>query len=119
MSDTSLHVTPPSARALVGVGRRDMTPPVGIYARMWGAAKHDVSEGTHRPLSTTALAIRESSDSPPLVLASVDLALLGDLGGNDDEQRLMRPIYEALNLDPRRVMVACAFINRSFYSESY
>ena len=33
-----------------GVARRDVTPPVGIYARSWGAATHEVAEGVHRPL---------------------------------------------------------------------
>ena len=28
-----------------GVATRDVTPPVGIYARSWGAATHDVAEG--------------------------------------------------------------------------
>lgn len=52
------RVCPPSARVAVGVGRRDITPPVGIYARHWGAAAHDVAEGVHRPLCATAMAIR-------------------------------------------------------------
>lgn len=105
--ETGLNETPPSARVLTGVGRRDITPPVGIYARMWGAAKHDVSAGTHRPLSTTSLVIRAGRNAPPLTLISVDLALLGDLGGKDDERRMMAPLLEKLRLDPQRVMVNC------------
>ncbi|MBC8355337.1 MAG: neutral/alkaline non-lysosomal ceramidase N-terminal domain-containing protein [Planctomycetes bacterium] len=41
----------------VGVARGDVTPPVGIYHRMWGAATHDRSTGVHRPLTATVLAI--------------------------------------------------------------
>ena len=32
----------------------DVTPPVGIYARSWGAAAHDTAEGIHRPFAATA-----------------------------------------------------------------
>lgn len=48
----------------VGVARGDITPPVGIYHRMWGAATHDRSTGVHRPLTATVLAIapRESTE---------------------------------------------------------
>ncbi len=51
------HVDVPQAICLAGVARRDITPPVGIYHRMWGAATHDQSTGIHRPLTCTALAI--------------------------------------------------------------
>ena len=37
-----------------GVATRDITPPVGIYARSWGAATHEVAEGVHRPFTATA-----------------------------------------------------------------
>jgi hypothetical protein len=43
--------------ARVGVARREITPPVGIRARLWGAATHDVAAGVHRPLTATALAM--------------------------------------------------------------
>ncbi|MBC8870411.1 MAG: neutral/alkaline non-lysosomal ceramidase N-terminal domain-containing protein [Planctomycetes bacterium] len=45
----------PQSRCLAGVTRDDITPPVGIYHRMWGAAMHDRSTGVHRPLTATAL----------------------------------------------------------------
>ena len=40
-----------------GVARRDVTPPVGIYSRSWGAATHDVAEGVHRPLTATGAGV--------------------------------------------------------------
>lgn len=33
----------------------DITPPVGIYHRMWGAALHDRATGVHRPLMAVLL----------------------------------------------------------------
>ena len=46
----------PQSFCRAGVARRDITPPVGIYHRMWGAATHERSTGVHRPLKATALA---------------------------------------------------------------
>ncbi len=56
---TNIHEKPkleyPHSLCQFGIARRDITPPVGIYHRMWGAAKHDQSEGVHRPLIATAV----------------------------------------------------------------
>jgi hypothetical protein len=49
------HVDTPQTRCQVGVARGDITPPVGIYHRMWGAAVHDKATGVHRPLLATLL----------------------------------------------------------------
>ncbi|EMI21018.1 Alkaline ceramidase domain protein [Rhodopirellula maiorica SM1] len=57
----------------IGIARIDITPPVGVYSRNWGAAKHDVADSIHRPLSLTALALSSSEDQPPLVLIDADL----------------------------------------------
>jgi hypothetical protein len=64
-----------SFRGVIGVARQDITPPVGIHARNWGAATHDVADGVHQPLTLTALTLeRTRSDMPsPLVLISADL----------------------------------------------
>jgi hypothetical protein len=57
-----------------GVARRDVTPPVGIYARSWGAATHDVAEGVHRPLTATAAHFAPlDGDGPTLVLVALDV----------------------------------------------
>ena len=42
--------TTSTTRCLFGVARRDVTPPVGIYARSWGAATHDAAERHGEPL---------------------------------------------------------------------
>jgi hypothetical protein len=61
-------------RGVIGVAGRDITPPIGIHARNWGASTHDVAEGVHRPLTLTALTIEPSDGvGPPLVLISADL----------------------------------------------
>ncbi|MGE5192093.1 MAG: hypothetical protein ACM3U2_06280 [Deltaproteobacteria bacterium] len=45
----------PQSRCRLGVARCDITPPVGIYHRMWGAATHERATGVHRPLTATAV----------------------------------------------------------------
>jgi hypothetical protein len=74
------HLDTPQSRCRLGLARCDITPPVGIYHRMWGAATHDRATGIHRPLTATALVFR-AADEPPTpqteqVLVAVDLCLL-------------------------------------------
>jgi hypothetical protein len=57
--------------AMYGIARADITPPVGIYSRNWGAAKHDVATSVHRPLTLNVLTI--SNDSSPMVFVEADL----------------------------------------------
>jgi hypothetical protein len=58
------HVDTPQTRCRVGAAQTDITPPVGIYHRMWGAAAHDRATGTHRPLLATALWLEPASGDP-------------------------------------------------------
>ena len=57
------RVDTPQTRCRAAFARADITPPVGLYHRMWGAAPHDQSTGVHRPLTATALWLG-SLDSP-------------------------------------------------------
>ncbi|MFN8710055.1 MAG: hypothetical protein ACK50J_25575, partial [Planctomyces sp.] len=59
---SSLRVQTPQSRCRAGVARRDITPPVGIYHRMWGAATHDRATGVHRPLLATVLVLCPSGE---------------------------------------------------------
>jgi hypothetical protein len=62
----------PAFSGRAGVARRDVTPPVGIYARNWGAAEHETAEGIHAPLSCSAVALRSAPEDDPLVLLALD-----------------------------------------------
>ena len=73
MSQVPSIPAPSSFRGLIGVAREDITAPVGIYARSWGAAKHDVAEGLHRSLTLTCLTFQAAGDERPLVLIAADL----------------------------------------------
>jgi hypothetical protein len=59
-----------------GIAWTDITPPVGMYHRMWGAASHDRSTGIHRPLRTTVVVMRPLKDGARTVLVSLDHCLL-------------------------------------------
>ena len=90
------------------IARRDITPPVGIYHRMWGAATHERATGIHRPLLATALA-----------MASTATAVCGDDGQSlyvvvaldrADHRRVAqqhrpRHVLDALDIGPRRRLV--------------
>ena len=81
---------------------RDITPPVGIYARMWGCAEHDTAEGIHRPLLATVVSFRQADDGPPLILASLDL---GWWPGPEDEWFVRGPVIERMGLESAQLMV--------------
>src|SRR5437016_3042079 len=49
------RVDTPQTRCRAGVACGDITPPVGIYHRLWGAAIHDRATAVHRPLLATLL----------------------------------------------------------------
>jgi hypothetical protein len=100
----------PSAAVEIGVAREEISPPAGIYARSWGAAKHDVAEGLHQPLSTTAMAIRGQGSPDPLLLVSADLGWWQRV---EDEWLVRGPLIEQLGLKPDRVMVACIHTHAS------
>src|SRR5438132_11888019 len=73
-------VETPQSRCRLGVARCDITPPVGIYHRMWGAATHERAAGIHRPLTATALVFRAhdlpASPATEQVVIAVDHCLL-------------------------------------------
>src|SRR5438132_12874844 len=92
--------THPEFAGLLGAAREDITPPLGIYARNWGAAKHDVAEGIHRPFTATALTMKAAAGGDPLVLVALDLGWWKSV---DDERQVRAAVMETLKLDPSRV----------------
>ena len=84
----------PSARCYAGAARADMTPPVGMYTRMWGAALHDCHTAVHKPLLATALAIAADAAAPPRLILGLDLCLLGV----EEMQEIRAAVLGALGL---------------------
>jgi hypothetical protein len=70
------RVDTPQTRCRAGFARADITPPVGIYHRMWGAALHDRATGVHRPLLATALWLESSDRSARQLVIGLDHCLL-------------------------------------------
>ena len=67
------EVSHPAFSGRIGIARGDITPPVDIYSRNWGAAKYDQAESIHKPLCVTAISIASQEHSTPLVLLDFDL----------------------------------------------
>lgn len=103
MSQIPLTYAHPAFTGLIGVAREDITPPVGIYARNWGAAAHDVAEGIHQPLTLTTLTLQSSPTEPPLVLIVADL---GWWRSAQDEWALRSAVLDKFSLDPARLMIS-------------
>lgn len=96
--------TEPSFAGVVGVARRDITPPAGIYARNWGAAPADTAVGVHRPLTCTVLTVRAADvDEAPLVLAAIDA---GWFRGPEGATYLRDKVCRELGLSGERLMLA-------------
>jgi hypothetical protein len=100
------YVDTPQSRCGFGLARRDVTPPIGIYHRMWGAATHDRATGVHRPLTATAVVFRaaEQAVAPATeqVVVAVDLCLLGDREMN----ALRDTVCREAGLEPSQLTVA-------------
>ena len=73
---STMIVRTPTSRCEFGIAWTDITPPVGMYHRMWGAASHDRSTGIHRPLRVTVVVMRPLDHSHQTVLVSLDHCLL-------------------------------------------
>ncbi len=99
------RVNSPQSVCRFGVARGDVTPPVGIYHRMWGAARHDRSTGVHRPLTATAAVfqpIDAAAGEEMQVVLAVDHCLLWA----KDMDELLARVADATGLPRDGVTVA-------------
>lgn len=100
---TVVEQTFSTTHCLFGVARRDVTPPVGIYSRSWGAATHDVAEGVHRPLTATAGVFAPlAGGGPTLALVALDV---GWFPYGPDERALREAIMDRSGLGEAEVLV--------------
>ena len=104
MRKSATHFAHPSFKGVIGVAQVDITPPVGIYSRLWGAAAHDTAEGVHRPLKATVMTIQSHVNETPLVLAGIDLGWWRNLA---DEREVRGLIINEFGSGEEDVMI-CA-----------
>ncbi len=98
-----MNVTHSYTRCRFGVATRDVTPPVGIYARCWGAATHEVAEGVHRPFAATAAVFAPlAGNEPTLALVGVDLGWFQHL---PDERKLRETIRRDTRLEESALLI--------------
>lgn len=70
------RIDTPQTRCKIGFARADITPPVGIYHRMWGAALHDRATSVHRPLIATVMHIESLDGKNRLLVLGLDHCIL-------------------------------------------
>jgi hypothetical protein len=86
----------------IGVARESITPPQGIYARLWGSAKHDIPRGVHKPLLATCLFITDQNGASPLALLALDLSWWRS---SSDERELRTAVLESAGLQEQDVIL--------------
>lgn len=83
----------PGFAGRIGVARADITPPVGVFARTWGAARSNVAVGIHRSLTLTVLTLQDAAESLPLVLVDTDLGWWGSIAFEHNfRERMLREL---------------------------
>lgn len=86
-----------------GVAVRDVTPPVGIYSRSWGAARHYVAEGVHRPLTASAAILRPlTGELTELAIVALDIGWYGQLA---DERHMRAAVIKATGLSESALLI--------------
>lgn len=97
-------VETPQTRCRVGLARADITPPIGIYHRMWGAAKHERATGIHRPLLATLLWLEPESGnrSQALIVATLDHCLFDAV----DITAMQTAVATAAHVTTTQVLIA-------------
>ncbi|MBM3877538.1 MAG: hypothetical protein FJ386_12605 [Verrucomicrobia bacterium] len=95
----------PQSRCRFALAWADITPPVGIYHRMWGAAKHERATGVHRPLRAT-VAVFEAAESPAdtaarQILLALDHCILGAM----EHRQLVSHITQATGQPAGSILV--------------
>ncbi len=104
-------VTTLQSRCRGAIARGDITPPFGIYHRMWGAALHYSATGVHRPLEATLLwlAPLEGTDQDAQLLVGLDHCILD----TQELQRLRLELAEATGLTADRVQISLSHTHGS------
>ncbi len=94
----------------LGIARADITPPVGIYHPMWGAARHHRSTGVHRPLYADILLFAPlEEDGMPWVQVQLDMVGLS----LQSHEGIRQTVAEATNLSLSQVILSYSHTHSS------
>lgn len=87
-----LHVDTLQTSVQFGLARRDVTPPVGIYLRLWPRTTEDRATGVHRPLTATAVVLRNAAgvmdETDEQIIVAIDLCILR----TDEQEALLAEV---------------------------
>lgn len=96
-------VQTPQSCCRAAIARCDITPPVGIYHRMWGAAAHERATGVHRPLVATLLWLAPIDDgAQALIVVSLDHCILDPV----DIELMQRSVAATAGVQSEQVQIA-------------
>jgi hypothetical protein len=107
---STTRVVTPTSRLRFGHARADVTPPVGHYHRVWGAARHDRSTGIHRPLYADVMAFAPADASAPALLR-VQLDLVGLVKAQ--HETMARRLSAAAGIPPEQVVITYSHTHAS------
>ncbi|WP_018628424.1 hypothetical protein [Niabella aurantiaca] len=86
----------------IGAAQKDITPPVGIYSKNWGAGNDSIKTGIHHGLCLTCIVFKSDAAAKPLILIAADL---GWWSVAEDEQRFRQALLKAFELDEPGLMI--------------
>jgi hypothetical protein len=95
------HFSQPEFHGRIGLSRSTITPPDGIYSRMWGSAKHDIAEGVHQPMLASCLLLQAGTQSEELVLITFDAIALWQ----QEADRMRDALMRRFSLRPEQIML--------------
>ena len=103
------RVDTPQTRCRAAFAQADITPPAGIYHRMWGAALHEVATGVHRPLTATAMLVEALDGTSRLLVLGIDHCLLEAVETNAIKAR----VRSVSGIAPEQVHIALSHTHGS------
>lgn len=112
---STTHVNTPTSVLKLGHACGDMTPPVGIYHRMWGAARHDQATGVHRTLQANVIVFEPIDGGAEDRVVRIQLELVNLT--NEQMDRLAANAAEAAGASADRVLFTFSHSHASgFYA---
>ena len=95
-----MHVNTPQSRCRFALAYGDITPPSGIYHRMWGAAKHFRATGIHRPLRATVVLLAPLEGCERQFIIALDHCVMG----REEMSNLLDTVSEGADI-PREELI--------------